>query len=69
MSARPTAPAAYRVETLRMADGMPVLGIRRPDDTWHQSMGQPASYYNLPNAERSAAELNRIHGLAGTAQP
>ncbi|MFE1321573.1 hypothetical protein [Kitasatospora phosalacinea] len=63
MTAR-TAPAAYRVEELRKApDGLPLLGIRRPDGTWYQSMGTDAYYYSPGKAQERADELNRHHGL------
>ncbi|MEU3496222.1 hypothetical protein [Kitasatospora cineracea] len=58
--------ALYRVERLGTApdDETPLWGVRRPNDTWVQSMGKPAWYIGRGTAERDAAELNQIHGLA-----
>ena len=59
MTAR-QATAMYRVEQLGSApDKTPLWGIRRPDGTWVESMGQPAWYIRRPVAERDADELNR----------
>ncbi|MFE2346510.1 hypothetical protein [Kitasatospora cineracea] len=56
--------ATYQVEKLGEApDGTPLWGVRRPDRSWYQSMGQPAWYIGRGTAERDAAELNQIHGL------
>ncbi|MFI1520661.1 hypothetical protein [Kitasatospora cineracea] len=64
MSGRQQATAAYRVEQVGKApDGTPLWGVRRPDGTWVQSLGQPAWYIGRGTAERDAAELNEIHGL------
>lgn len=55
---------AYRVEEMfEDSSGHVFWGVRRPDGSWRELMDRPDWHLLRETAERTAAELNRIHGL------
>ncbi len=69
MTTMGTAAGHYYVDQLRvLPDDTIIWGVRRPDGKWRNRMGAEDFYVSRTDADRVAAELNQINGLASAVE-